>query len=157
MGLQFISGQHPSTQLLFPCRSGKDAFNLGRGIRLPHPSPCLSLVKTKPLLYLRKYTEMAGGSSNERKTTVPPTMKSPCLKKKRGKKREGDTPTSPPPPSFCAQWHANDSPVTAQLGPLKKGWGLELLKAPSNYCQSEPSFCSSPLPGKATLSRSRSG
>lgn len=83
-------------------------------------------------------------------------MKSPCLKKKRGKKREGegDTPMSPPPPSFCAQWHANDSPVTAQLGPGRKGWGLELLKAPRNYCQSELSFCSSPLLGEAALSRS---
>lgn len=87
VGLQFISGDHPSAQLLFPCRSGKAAFSLGRGTRLPHPSPCLSLEKTKPLLYLRKYKEMGKKSFDERKTTVPPTTKSRYFKK--GEKKGG--------------------------------------------------------------------
>lgn len=94
-GLLFISVQHPSAQLLFPCKAGKDAFSLGRGTWLHHPSPCLSLEKTKHLLHLGKYTKKGGrgrGSSNERKTSVPSTMKRWPLGKKRRKKKRGGHP-----------------------------------------------------------------
>lgn len=89
-GPQLISGQHPSAQLLSPSPSGKRCVQPGdRDSGPPHPSPCLSLEKTKPLLYLRKYTETAGGKFQREKNDSPTHNEESLFKKEKGKKKGG--------------------------------------------------------------------